>query len=308
MRLPASYCGVVGFKPGYGRISRHGLVPYASSLDTIGIISDSMELVRTSFDVLKGSVDGDMTAWQRKDPVSPLRKQSDVLTVGLVEEMLPEGVVSPGALHNVELLLERLKGVRVKRVSLPSLSKALWTYYVLSMVEASSCLARFSGRYWLKTFGGAIDDYGLNTRFGAEVRRRLVVGNAIASATHSQRHYQEALTRRAAIRAELSALFHDADVIVSPTAASGPPLLPESIGGKSTPPICVDAADSLDVDGDEEWAADILTVPASLAGLPAISVPVGPSVDPASCIGVQLMAPHGRDEELLALCLEELHP
>lgn len=301
VRLPASYCGVIGFKPSYGRISRHGLVSYASSLDTVGIISGSMDLLRTAFDVLKESSDGDMTAWQRREPIMKIRKKPQgPLTIGIVDEMFPKGIVSSEAFQNVEILLERLEGVRVKRVSLPSLSKALWAYYVLSMVEAASCLARYSGRYWLKAHGGSLNDAGLNSRFGAEVQRRLVIGNAMSSAEQHQKQYQEALHTRESIRAELQGLFDQVDMIVSPTAATGPPVLKDI---NKTPLRTTNHV--IDVE-DAEWATDILTVPASLAGIPAISVPVGPNDLPSNCIGVQLMAPNGRDEELLGFCLEEL--
>lgn len=289
VRLPASYCGVVGFKPSYGRISRHGLVAYASSLDTMGILARDVRMVERVFDTVKGRCALDMTAWARSEPTAP---PPGTLTVGLPSELFP-GELSAAALRNVERVLARL-GVGLRRFSMRSLQHALPAYYITSMVEASSCLARYTGQHFGTVPAIIPADASFRDRvalfralgFGAAVQERLAMGEALATDSSAHEWAQEV---RDALRQEYAAAFttHGVDFLACPTAATGPPAL-----GVALWPGAPGAAPA-------EWASDLLTVAASLVGAPAISVPAGPNSRPEDTVGVQLMAPVGRDEELL---------
>lgn len=242
-----------------------------------------------------------MTAWKRIKEVQ-LKKPCD-LKIGVVTEMLPKG--SSKAIDNVELLLaafRRLGVQSVKTISLPSVLSAFQAYYIISMVEASSCLARYGGPHFGSPPAIIPSDLRYADKielarelgFGSEVKQRLVLGNALSSGPTKKDVYGQAQMMREALQREIEDTFADVDILVSPTAATGPPLLEDVLGPASNQ--------------TDEWSSDVLTVPASLAGIPAISIPVGPNDTSTNTIGVQMMAPFGHDEELLhyasILCLK----
>lgn len=292
MRLPASYCGVYGFKPSYGRISRHGVVAYASSLDTVGIIGGDVGTVARAFDVLKttGGVSDMTSAQRRQEPI----KQDRRIRVGVPQEVLMH--LKPPAKKALSSMIDRLManaGGSVEYVSLSGLNYSLATYYTLAMVEAASCLARYP-------LGQA------TSCFGPHVERRVRLGRWMSSHRHGERFFGKALERRREIQAEFAALFSTRfDVIACPTAVDMAPLLEET--PKDDPELWSERTWERILESDfsnehlGELMADLLTVPASLAQIPAISCPVT-----AEC-GVQLMTAHFCDEELLQL-VERLSP
>lgn len=303
IRLPASYCGIYGFKPTYGSISRHGLVSYASSLDTVGILGDSMGTVTDAFKVLSACKSaGDMTARTKMTAgrgsidKSDCYKPMEQVTIGVPIELFTGNRLSPEAIENTEKIIEKFSmlGARIRRdISLPSLCTAAGTsttattaYYITAMTEAFSCLARYTANPNASIIPGGLPDglrveLGRALGFGEQVYERISLGSILASSGAFARAQQV----RQAIRAEFDAVFSSGiDVIVCPTAPSGPPLLSEVIGPADT---------------DEGWMTDYLTVPASLAGLPAISLPVGRGGWARETVGVQLIAPAHHDQPLL---------
>lgn len=298
VRLPASYCGVIGFKPSYGRISRHGLVTYASSLDTIGFTVDSMDLAILAFKILK-TTGGykDMTSAPRISPIR--RKKLSDCTVVVPREITEAGWLEPAARENLKLALEYLSnaGAKIISLSIESLQYALATYYVSVMVEASSCLARFPSIH----FPSGTDEEQL----GPHVRNRIRLGKWISSHRHYKDFYQKAITRRSNLKSEFEKIFLMADLVVTPTSIGPPPSLtsliddPNSSLWKESNWERVLASDFSNAHLDE-LIADVLTVPASLVRLPAISLPIHLS----DVCGVQLMAAQDRDEELLLFAKE----
>lgn len=228
-----------------------------------------------------------MTTWKRTSGVK-LKSPCD-LKIGVVTEMLPE----TKAVNNVELLLasfRRLGTQNIRKISISSVLSALKAYYIISMVEASSCLARYGGVGSVPAIIPADLGFAHKTAlarelgFGSEVKQRLVMGTALSSEKDKD-VYGQAQMMREALRREIAATFNEVDLLVCPTAATGPPLLEHVLDPASVQ--------------NDEWSSDVLTVPASLAGIPAISIPVGPNDTAENTIGVQLMAPFGHDEELL---------
>lgn len=288
VRLPAAYCNIFGFKPTYGRISRHGVVTYASSLDTVGVLAESIEWIKWAFDCMKDKLTGDMSAAPRTS--KPVHKPIDKIAIGLVDELFPANC-SANVMDAMERLMAHLthKSIKIKRLRVPVLQSALPVYYITALVEASSCLARY-GTARFAPSPPAILPAGLSfsekqelTRylgFGEQVLERIEMGTALASGPLHQNPYGKAKEARTEIRKALESAFHEVDVLLCPTAPTGPPSL----------------ADVLESEADE-WDADALTVPASLAGLPAISIPLPGSLGH----GFQLIGAHGRDEELLHL-------
>lgn len=233
-----------------------------------------------------------MTAWTRTKEVQ-LKKPSK-LRIGVVTEMLSSG--SSKAIENVELLLAAFTNTGVesiRTISIPAVHSALQAYYIISMVEASSCLARFGGPHFgsvpaiIPTDIRFADKTELARELGfaATVKQRLAMGAALSSGPAKLDIYGQAQLMRKALRENISCAFRDVDILVCPTAATGPPLLQHVLDPE--------------LSETDEWSSDVLTVPASLAGIPSLSIPVGPNNKTEDTIGVQMMAPFGQDEELL---------
>ena len=295
IRQPASFCGVVGFKPTYGRISRRGLVAFASSLDQIGPFTTDVADAALLFSVMAGQDGGDMTTSDAPVPaLDELLNAPAPLRVGVPKEYLAEGL-NPEVRARLDAALGALKaeGAEIVEVSLPHSKYAVATYYILASAEASSNLARFDGvRYGHRdtTATSLIDTYR-RTRtfgFGAEVRRRIMLGTFVLSAGYYDAYYQRAQKVRSVFVREFEAAFRQCDVMLTPTA----PTAAFKFGEHSEDPLTM-------------YLADIYTIPANLAGLPAMSVPAGLTSDGLP-VGVQLLAAPFAEKSLFgaALALE----
>ena len=266
IRQPSSFCGVVGLKPTYGTVSRYGLVAFASSLDQIGPIAKDVEDVAILFNAISGHDEKDTTSINMEHPdyTKALKKGVEGLRIGLPKEFFGEGInleVKAAILEKIEEL--KAQGAIVEEFSMPSIDKALSIYYIISSAEASSNLSRYDGvkyGYRSKDSNGVNEMYE-NTRsegFGPEVKRRIMLGTYVLSSGYYDAYYNKALKARTLVINEFNKAFEKYDVIVGPTA----PTTAFKIGEKVDNPL-------------EMYLADICTVPVNIAGLPAISVPVG---------------------------------
>lgn len=300
VRQPASFCGVTGYKPSYGRVSRHGLLAYASSLDTVGVLAGSVADAAVLAGVMAGgdgfdptALDGpvpdfsvDLAAVDAAGP-SPLAG----LTVGIVSD--ERVAVDAAAAAAVEATAETLRGLgaTTRPVSLPRLPAAVAAYYVLAPAEASANLARYDGlRYGSRGAAAGstnVADLVAGTRggrLGDETRRRILLGTFALSAGYHDALYGRAQAVRAAVAADYAAAWAaGVDVLLSAVAPAAAPRR----GAGDAHPTAV-------------YAADALTVPPSLAGLPAVAVPAGVDVATGGMpVGVQLVGPRGEDARVL---------
>jgi aspartyl-tRNA(Asn)/glutamyl-tRNA(Gln) amidotransferase subunit A len=284
VRQPAAFCGVVGVKPTYGRISRYGLVAYASSLDQIGVVGRSVDDAALALQAIAGrdphdatSADLEVPIYRATGAVDDADRPLAGLRVGLPKEYFPRSLdarlrerldAAVGALRRM--------GAEIKEVSLPHTDVAIPVYYVLAPAEASSNLARFDGaRYGLREEGDGLRGMYERTRsdgFGPEVTRRILLGTYVLSAGYYDAYYRKAQEVRALIARDFARAFEDVDVLFTPTTPT--PAFP--LGSVSDP--------------YEMYLSDMFTVTASLAGVPAMSVPVG-RVDGLP-VGGQLIASH----------------
>ncbi|HDM88500.1 MAG TPA: Asp-tRNA(Asn)/Glu-tRNA(Gln) amidotransferase subunit GatA [Candidatus Bathyarchaeota archaeon] len=267
IRCPASYCSIVGLKPTYGLVSRYGLISYANSLEQIGPLTRSVEDCALLLSVISGHDSRDSTSVDlpAKDYLKNLRDDMRGIKIGLPREFFGEGVedaVKDAVLKAIDKLEDL--GASCFEISLPMMKYALAAYYIIAMSEASSNLARYDGlRYGYRDENarGNFDEvFSRNRRegFGAEVRRRIILGTYALSAGYFEQYYIKALKIRTLIRRDFERALKDADVIVGPTM----PLLPFNLGERIDDPLKL-------------YMCDILTVPANLTGCPAISIPCG---------------------------------
>ncbi|MBS7641036.1 MAG: Asp-tRNA(Asn)/Glu-tRNA(Gln) amidotransferase subunit GatA [Candidatus Bathyarchaeia archaeon] len=267
IRCPASYCSVIGLKPTYGLVSRYGLIAYANSLEQIGPMAKSTADCALLLSVISGYDPRDSTSVnvQPLDYLSCLVDDVGGLRIGVIKEFFGEGVEDSVKKHvwRAIHLLEKL-GATYEEVSLSSLEYALAAYYIIAMSEASSNLARYDGlRYGFRIDYDDADwskIYAKNRRigFGAEVKRRIMLGTFALSAGYYEQYYLKALKVRTIIRREFENALKKFDILVGPTM----PLPPFNLGEKIQDPLTL-------------YMCDILTVPANLTGYPAISVPCG---------------------------------
>lgn len=287
IRQPAALTGTVGMKPTYGRVSRYGMVAFASSLDQAGPFARTVEDAVLVYAAIAGHDPKDSTSLPRDvdDVLDGLRDGIDGLRIGVVSELQGEGY-EPGVERGFLEALARFTdlGAEVVEVSLPHAPYGLPAYYLVAPSEASSNLARYDGT----VFGARIDaptseEMNAATRaagFGAEVKRRIMIGTYALSAGYFDAYYQQASRVRTLIARDFEAAWEQADVLVSPTS----PGVAFEFGSKSDDPIAM-------------YLNDVATVPGSLAGIPAMSLPSG--LDEAGLpIGVQLMAPLLREDLL----------
>jgi len=266
VRQPAAFCGVVGFKPTYGRISRRGVVAFASSLDQVGIIAADVDTVARIADVVCGADDGDATTVDNPLP-RLLDDGSGIagLRIGVPRALLKDGI-DDDILAAVASACARYEaeGAVIVDVELPAVEHAVSAYYVIATAEASSNLSRYDGvRFGPRgTDVTSLSSLYERTRaaFGPEVRRRILLGTFVLSHGYYESYLRQAQRVRRAIADGFTAAFADCDVILVPTT----PTTAFRLGEKTTDPLSM-------------YLADLFTVPASLAGLPAISVPVGMS-------------------------------
>ncbi len=295
VRQPAALTGLVGLKPTYGRVSRYGLVAYASSLDVVSPMARTVEDCAAMYLVLAGHDPRDATSYARPVEAPALTGPAALrgLRVGVPVEYFGEGVeASVRARVESALAAMQSAGAVLVPLSMPGTDDALACYYVLSPAEASSNLARYDGvRYGLRVTGagpgadlGAMYEATRRAGFGPEVQRRILLGTFVLSAGHFDAFYARAVAARGRIAAEFAAAFETVDVLATPTA----PTEAFALGEKLDDPVAM-------------YQADVCTLPASLAGVPAASVPVGLGAA-GMPVGMQLIAPAFAEARLLAVC------
>ncbi|MDF2883869.1 MAG: glutamyl-tRNA(Gln) amidotransferase, subunit [Clostridiaceae bacterium] len=290
IRQPAAFCGVVGLKPTYGLISRFGLIAFASSLDQIGPFGKTVEDCAVTLQAIAGEDPLDSTSFKGQidtDYLSALDGKVEGMKIGLPKEFFKEGL-NEEIKEKIQQVIEKLKflGAEVEEISLPICDEGLSAYYIVSSAEASSNLARYDGiRYGYRSSDFEnIDDLMELSRtesFGKEVKRRIMLGTYALSSGYYDAYYNRAQKLRKEISKQFQSAFEKYDLILSPTS----PVLPFSIGEKSSNPL-------------EMYLADIYTVNINLAGIPALSLPCGFSSDGLP-IGIQLIAPHFGEKKLL---------
>ncbi len=289
IRQPAACCGVVGFKPTYGRISRYGLVAFASSLDQIGPIARSVGDTARIYSVLAGEDPRDSTTSAKPvgDPEGALERGIAGKTVGFLAEAEAEGLL-PEIAANLETArrIFRDAGAKVTTVSVPRSPLAIAIYYVIASAEASSNLARFDGvRYGARRDASDLLSLYVESRtagFGPEVKRRILLGTFALSSGYYDAYYGRAMAARQLLNEDFDRAFASADFIATPSI----PTAAFPLGSKTEDPLSM-------------YLNDIFTVPASLAGLPGITVPSGLSRDGLP-LGLQLLAPRFAEESLFA--------
>ncbi len=296
VRQPAAHTGTVGLRPTYGRVSRHGLVAFASSLDQIGTLSRSVEDAARMLEVMAGPDPLDATCSGEPVPryAESVGREVTGLTVGLPGEFLDDGV-DPDIRAAVETAAGRLEqaGGRLVPVSLPHAARGIATYYLICTAEASSNLARYDGAHYGLRAGETegLDAMTVRTRhagFGNEVKRRILLGTYVLSAGYVEAYYRKALKARTLIVRDFNEVFRNCDVVLGPTT----PTTAFRLGEKSDDPMAM-------------YLSDIFTVTAPLAGLPAVSVPAGRDRNGLP-VGVQLTGKRFGEADLLAAagCLE----
>ena len=285
VRQPASYCGVVGFKPTYGAVSRYGLIAMGSSLDQAGPLTHSVADAETIHTIMAGlDVCDATTITPDTYPAVPLKKS---YTVGVPRAFLASGV-DADVLAQFEAHLSTLRtlGHTIVDIDLPLFEAGLAAYYIVMPAEVSSNLARFDGiRYGLSADGADLLAVYENSRaagFGAEVKRRILLGTYVLSSGYYDAYYGKAEQVRTKMRAELDAVFNTVDIIATPTAPT-----PAFVLGAQADPLSM-------------YRQDIFTVPVNLTGVPAISVPMGTVEREATAlpVGVQYIGPHAGDARL----------
>jgi aspartyl-tRNA(Asn)/glutamyl-tRNA(Gln) amidotransferase subunit A len=287
IRQPASLCGVVGLKPTYGRVSRYGLVAYASSLDQIGSLTKNVRDAALLLSTISGVDPLDSTSAPVSVPDFSAILHRDIkgLKIGIPKEFFVAGMDADVEQSVKEAIkqLESLGAIPVE-ISLPHTGYAVATYYVLATSEASSNLARYDGvKYGLRAEGKDLMDMYLNTRskgFGAEVKRRIMIGTYALSSGYYEAYYKKAQQVRTLIKKDFEDAFHDVDLIVTPTS----PTAAFRIGEKTSDPL-------------QMYLSDIFTISVNLAGVPAISVPCGFTSQNLP-VGLQLIGKHFDEESL----------
>jgi len=288
VRQPASLCGLTGLKPSYGRSSRYGLIAFGSSLDVVGVLGHSAADLSPIFSIMAGFDPLDATTSSQPVPQINLSEQPKIkgLKIGVPSEYFIDGVNSEveAAVRTAIQELEQL-GAEIIEISLPHTEYALPVYYIIGPAEASANLARFDGvRYGLRVEDDDLIEMFKRTRgegFGPEVTRRIMIGTYALSAGYYEAYYGKAQKVRTLIRQDFEKAFEQVDVIAGPST----PTTAFRIGQHSDDPL-------------EMYLQDVFTLPANLAGIPGISLPVGFDKKGLT-IGMQLFAPHFEEERLL---------
>ncbi len=289
IRLPASFCGVVGYKPTYGLVSRSGVVAMASSTDVIGPLARNVEDVAIVLDCIAGKDELDGTTIER-DAHSYVSKPKnlDGLKVGIIKEYFGEGL-EPGVKNAVEAAITKIKeaGADIEYTSLPSLSLALACYYVLCPAEVSSNLSRYDGQRYGYSDPNAktLEESYIKSRsigFGDEAKRRIMIGTYVLSSGYYDAYYQQAQLVRTKIINDFKTAFQKYDILVGPTA----PTVPFKVGEHSNDPL-------------EMYLVDIMTAAVNLAGNPAISIPCA-RIDGLP-VGLQIIGAQTADREVLSV-------
>lgn len=287
IRQPAAYCGLVGMKPTYGRVSRYGLVAYASSLDQIGPITRDVRDCAHVLNIICGHDAKDSTSINAGVPDYTKSLVNDIkgLKIGLPREYFVSGM-DPEVERAINKAIEQLValGAEYKEISMPHTEYALSAYYMIAPAEASSNLARYDGvSFGERIEGSDIIDMYKKTRsafFGAEVKRRIMLGTYALSAGYHDAYYVKALQVRTLVKQDFDKAFHDVDVIITPTA----PTTAFKLGEKTNDPLAM-------------YLQDVCTIPVNLAGVPAVSIPCG--FAGGMPIGLQIIAKPLGEETLI---------
>ncbi len=280
IRLPASYCGLVGLKPTYGRVSRYGLIAFASSLDQIGPITKTVEDAALLLNVIAGPDEKDSTSLSQTPPdfTKDLKNDLKGVKIGYIKELCSEGLsecVDAAIRKSIETY--KSLGAEIVEISLPLIKYSIAVYYVIATAEASSNLARFDGvKYGYRTKNPEnLYDMYVKTRaegFGEEVKRRIMLGTYALSSGYYDAYYKKAQQLRRLIKQDFDNAFKKADILLSPTC----PHTAFDIGSKVQDPLSM-------------YLTDIATITANLAGIPAMNIPVGLDSE-GMPIGLQLQA------------------
>lgn len=289
IRMPASFCGLVGVKPTYGTVSRYGLIAFGSSLDQIGPFARTVEDAAYGLECIQGFDAKDATSIESgysKDYSTSMKTGVKGLKIGIPKEFIGEGINEEvrKSILDAAAILEK-QGALVEEFSLPITESGLSAYYIISSAEASSNLGRYDGvRFGHRTHDfESYSDLVVKSRteaFGDEVKRRIMMGTYVLSSGYYDAYYKKAMLFRQKVKQLYKSAFEKYDTILSPTV----PVLPFKIGEKTSDPL-------------EMYLADILTVNVNIAGIPAISVPSGFS-ESGLPIGVQFMGDHMSEEKL----------
>src|SRR5580658_6197911 len=290
IRQPASFCGVVGVTPTYGRVSRYGLVAFASSLDHIGPFARNVRDSATVLEVMAGRDQLDSTSAEAPVPNYTARLDGDVrgMKLGVPVEYMKHATGETAALIDQSIEALRGLGCDVREISLPATDYAIAAYYVICTAEASSNLARYDGvRYGFRSANaGTLSDMYRNTRgegFGAEVKRRIMLGTYVLSHGYYDAYYLKAQKVRALITRDFTNAFQSLDAIVAPVS----PFPAFRIGEKVNDPM-------------EMYLSDIYTITGSLAGIPCMSVPCGATSEGLP-VGLQILCNHFHEEKMFRL-------
>jgi len=285
IRLPSSFCGLVGLKPTYGAVSRYGLIAFGSSLDQIGPIAKTVEDAKIVFEAICGKDKKDATSANFQFSISNFQLKG--CRIGVPKEYFVKGI-DPEVEKIIKSAIEKAKdaGAEIVEISLPSTEFALACYYIIAPAEASANLARFDGiRYGLSEKADNLLDVYLKTKgngFGAEVKRRIMLGTYTLSSGYYDAYYKKAQEVRQLIKQDFENAFEKVDLIFAPTS----PVPAIKIGERTEDPLSM-------------YLMDIYTVSVNLAGLPGISIPAGKTE--GLPVGLQIIGNHFQENKILAI-------
>lgn len=294
IRQPASFCGVVGLKPTYGRVSRFGLVAFASSLDQIGPITKDVEDAAILLQAIAGYDPNDSTSVDLPVPdySAALKEPMRGMRLGIPKEYFIDGM-APEVVSAVRKAIATCKelGAEIVDISLPHTEYGIAAYYIIAPAEASSNLARYDGVKYGHRVEGSKDLMEMYRRsrsqgFGVEVKRRIMLGTYVLSAGYYDAYYKKASQVRTLIKQDFLDAFQKCDAILAPVS----PIPAFKIGEKSDDPL-------------QMYLSDVFTLPASLAGIPGISVPCGFTQDNLP-VGLQILGPHFREDQVLRIAYQ----
>jgi len=292
IRQPAAYCGIVGMKPTYGRVSRYGLGAYASSLDQIGPMTQNVEDAAILYDIISGSDPKDSTNAQKDDKVTPNLNPTRKLRIGIIPTHVQQASEDIQKAYTKAIETLQAQGHEIVEVELLDAKYDISAYYITATAEATTNLARYDGiRYGRRAEASNLQELYINTRsegFGDEVKRRILLGNFVLSSGYYDAYYVKAQKVRHLIKDEYNKVFQEVDLILSPVA----PTVAPKFGELATPM--------------QMYLSDLYTISVNLAGLPALSLPIMKNAEGLP-VGLQLIANAYEEQTLFdgALSLEQ---